>query len=485
MNKLNPVDAGLAGVVVFAFVCVFVYSWKAALGFPFAIEYEGPMYWAVSQLAAGQNIYDLSQLSAFPYAVITYPPLFMLLSAVVFKLSIVGQAFTALRLVSVVATIISIYLFYRILRTDGCGVLEGIGGAAYFFGFTPVFLWANIGRPDALMVMFVLASMERFVTFRQSEQVSGGKGRLVDVALAGVLMALACFTKQTAIVGVASVCLFLLTVKKFKALFLYGGSFALLFAVLAGAAQMVSGGFIANMTIFGTTPWSQEMMWRYLHFMSDGDTYRMEILVVVLLYCLIFKKQNITETERLPYIFLAASFAQMMYMFGLPGSNGNHAILPFLAWSWWLALKLTTLPRLFKNVVVACSLLGIWTLAAMVPSIIAGMPKNDDVLQTVNWKDQLVLSEDPYINRLTESKPAMIDCAVFTSIWQRQPQRLVELRTEINDLMFAAIVINCQDVEGKRFFWPPEVIDSIKQRYRPIGECNGNGLCQKVFVPKI
>ncbi len=270
--------------------------------------------------------------------------------------------------------------------------------------------------------------------------------------------------------------------KSAAALALTAGSAGLALIV---AAQSLTGGFLQSMQIFGKTPWDGVMLIRYLHFMSDDDVTRFELSFIVLLFCMVIRKQETTGPERLPYLLFALSLAQMLYIMGLPGSNGNHAIFTLMALSWWLALKAKTLSKPVGQIILLCSLIGAPGLIISVPHIISQLPANQMALTNLDLKDKLVLSEDPSLNILSHSKPAMVDCAVFTSVWLAHPEKLDEISKLVASKQLAAIVINCQDsrADGK-YFWPASVLDTLRSHYVATGKVSGNGICQTIWLPK-
>lgn len=486
-QKFKELDTSSASkfilaIVVIAFAVVYGAAWLKALAFPRALEYEGTMLWAAQTLAAGQNIYDPTKLSQAPWAVITYPPLFLACAALLIKA--IGPTFAALRVITIVSALVSTIFLYKLLRRSGCSPVCSAIAPAYFMGYSPPFLWSVIGRPDMLAVALSIVGFERLYTASTVEP-TDKKNWLIPCVVAGVMFALACFAKQTSVVCLVSGALFLLWCKQLKHLLALLGSFAATFTPLVVATQLITGGFIQNITIFGKTPWDSEMLWRYIHFMNDGDSILIEISFVVLLYCFVFKKQSTTVPERIPYILFALSLAQMMYIMGLPGSNGNHAIFTLMALSWWIALKASTLRLPTAQAILLGSLSALPGLFIIVPSTIASLPAEPVSLDGTALADKLVLSEDPYNNFLSHSKPAMIDCAVFTSVWKNQPDKLSQIAQAVERQDFAAVIINCRDSEGKeKQFWPDSILTAVRQHYRSAGKTSGNGLCQVLWLPK-
>jgi len=477
------INGALLAVVLVGFAVAYGLSWYTVLRATNAIEYEGPMFWAANALAHGQNIYDPAKLISAPFQVITYPPVFMIFAAVLMK--VFGPSYWCLRAVTIAAAIVSAFYLYRLLRLSGCAPWLAAIAPAYFMGFSPTFVWNNCGRPDCVATAFCLAGLERlYSAFQKHEE---GKKWMPSGVMAGILLALSCLSKQTAVVCAVSGLLFLIWNKRFKLAAIIGAVIGGLGLLLSGIAQLITGGFAQNMMYFGQVRWQQDLLVQHLHFMSDGDIQRTELLFAVLLYCVIVRKQTTTVAERLPYVLFGISFLNAMYMLGLPDSNGNHAIFFFLAMSWWLALKCSTLPIAASRIVLLGSLLGLPFLANYFPAALAELPRTNDVLgRAVGLADKSVLSEDPYLNFLSASRPAMIDCAVFEAAWEaRQPERLKALEAAVARQEFAALIVNCTDLEGKsREIWPPDTVKVFKEHYKSSGNLSGNGICQQLMLPK-
>jgi len=482
VTKVFPGDALVLAIAVVVFCLLYAWSWYTVMRFSSAIEYEGPMFWAANALAHGQNIYDLARLTSPPWHVITYPPLFIGMAALLVK--IFGPAFWCLRAVTIAAAIASVFLLYRLLRLSGCAPIVAAIAPAYFIGFSPTFVWNNCGRPDSVATAFCLAGLERL--YSAFLQVEAGKKWLPSAVMAGVLLALSCMSKQTSIVCTVSGLIFLVWCKRLPLAAIVAAVMAGSLVLMGGLAQLITGGFIQNMVYFGKVHWHYDLMTAHLHFMSDGDVLRCEILLAVLIYCIVGRKQTTSVPERLPYVLFGLAFLNMMYMLGLPDSNGNHAIFCLLALSWWLAWKCSTLPTIAARIVLLTSLVGVPFLFQYFPGTIAQLPQDPKVLQQVDLTDKLVLAEDPSLNLLSRSQPAMVDCAVFEAVWSAcEPERVKAFEQSIARRQFAALIVNCSDLDGTALMlWPPSTVKVMKDQYKSAGKLSGNGVCEQLMLPR-
>ncbi|MFN7973811.1 MAG: glycosyltransferase family 39 protein [Acidobacteriota bacterium] len=148
---------------------------------PFELEWmEGGMLDHVRWILTGHALYGPPSLDFTPFI---YPPLFVYVAAGVAALA--GISFLAIRIVSLIATMACLGLLFELTRRETGSRLAGLTAAGTFaacYGLTG--FWLDIGRVDALMLAFLLASAS-----------------LIDrsPAAAALLGALAFFTKQTAL----------------------------------------------------------------------------------------------------------------------------------------------------------------------------------------------------------------------------------------------------------------------------------------------
>lgn len=478
----GKIDAILLALVVLGFALVYCFSWYAILNYQRSIEYEGTMWWAADALARGQNIYDPARLTAQPWQVITYPPLFMCCSAVLMKLF--GSALWCIRAVSIFGAIASAFFLYRLLRLAECSPLISAIAPAFFLGFSPTFVWNNCGRPDGLATALCLAGLERlYSAFLRAQD---NKPYMAPGVVSGILLGMSCMTKQPCVVCLFTGLIFLLWCRRVRLAGIIAATCAATGAILCAITQLLTGGFLQNIAFFSKVHWEQDLLAEHLRFMSDSDVLRSEIILVILLYCVILRKQKTTVPERLPYVLFGVSFVYMIYLLGLPGSSGNHSIFFLLALSWWLALKCTTLPAAVGRIVLLSSLIGAPFLFMYFPSKIATLPVDSELIAKTDLKGKHVLSEDPYLNALTGSNEEMVDCAVFESVWQTQdPLGVKGIEDAAANHQYAALIVNCPDMEGTgRMIWSANTIDVFKKYYKFAGKMSGNGYCQQLLLPK-
>ncbi len=154
--------------------------------FPFEHEWmEGAVVDHVQRVLAGEPLYVEPSLSFTPFL---YTPLYYGVSAAVCH--VLGTGLLGPRIVSVTATIACLALIASFVHRetrDRLAALVAVGWFAATYGLTG--FWLDIARVDALFLFFLLAS-SWLARFGRSYMACAG---------AGVTLALAFFTKQTAL----------------------------------------------------------------------------------------------------------------------------------------------------------------------------------------------------------------------------------------------------------------------------------------------
>lgn len=154
---------------------------------PFELEWmEGGALEQMRAILAGQKLYVRPSLAFTPFV---YPPLYFYVSALVAH--VVGDGFAPLRLVSILASLASFGLIFAMVRRETRDAAAGLLAAGlYAATFKIGGSWFDISRIDPLFLVLVLGAfyLLRFMASRPA------------AVLAGVLLALAFFTKQTALV---------------------------------------------------------------------------------------------------------------------------------------------------------------------------------------------------------------------------------------------------------------------------------------------
>jgi Dolichyl-phosphate-mannose-protein mannosyltransferase len=178
--QLAAALAGLVAIGAYLFVAL------RRLDYPFALEQlEGNSLVEVHRILAGQALYPAPSVGYVPDG---YPPLYFYASAAVAH--VLGASYLTLRLVSLVSSLACFALLARLVQRETGSIAAGTGAAGvfaatYFAGGQ----WLDVGRVDSLFLALSIGALYAVRWMR------GPRGAIV----AGVLLAAAALTKQTAL----------------------------------------------------------------------------------------------------------------------------------------------------------------------------------------------------------------------------------------------------------------------------------------------
>lgn len=191
------------------------------LRYPFELEWmEGGILDAIARVAAGQPLYTAPTVEYVPFI---YAPLYFYVAAASTK--IFGVNFFAARLVSYLSSMGVILLIGRFVQRETRSRVAGVIAAGTFAAtYEAASCFFDIARVDSLFLLLVLGGLY-LLRFRPST-----RGTLA----AALLFALATLAKQSAVLILAPMALYVLTVDKRR---------GLLFGLASGA--MIGGSFLA------------------------------------------------------------------------------------------------------------------------------------------------------------------------------------------------------------------------------------------------
>lgn len=191
------------GVAVTALVPIVIYVYVALrqLGYPYELEWmEGGAVEMVGRVLHGQALYVAPSLHYVPY---TYPPLYFWVSALVAKMT--GLSFLPLRLVSLVSSLGCFGLLFWMVKRETNSIEAGMVAAGLFAATYQVGgAWLDIGRVDSLYLLFLLVSV---AVARRAHGFGGG-------VLVGLAMSAAFLTKQSTLVAVLPLDIYLIAVRR-------------------------------------------------------------------------------------------------------------------------------------------------------------------------------------------------------------------------------------------------------------------------------
>ena len=172
-------------------VLLLAYTTFSRIGFPYELEWlEGWTVRSLQRVLDGQGLFVKPSVEWVPY---TYTPLYTYAAAAVAKVT--GVGFLAPRLVSLAATAGALLLTFALVRRETRSALCGLCAAGFLAGTYPLSgSWFDVGRVDNLFLFFLMAG---FFLVRSHPTPAGLAG-------AGMVMALAYLTKQTALLPLAA-----------------------------------------------------------------------------------------------------------------------------------------------------------------------------------------------------------------------------------------------------------------------------------------
>lgn len=210
-------------------VLIFIFVTIQRIAIPIDLEWgEGAGVNQIQRILSGQSLYVEPTIEFSP---LVYAPLYYYLSAGLAFL--IQPIFLAGRMVSVIATAASAFLLYRLVNSRSRTSLAGWFSAAFFIACFPLTDgFFDLVRVDALYVFLSLAGLATFL-----------KGRtLFSFLLAGSLVVVSFFVKQSAVIVFLPLVLYLL-IRNWKSAWILLPVILLGILVPSMAANAYSGGW--------------------------------------------------------------------------------------------------------------------------------------------------------------------------------------------------------------------------------------------------
>ncbi len=178
----------IRALLVFAvlFVAGF-FAWMVSqrLTYPFELEWmEGAMADHVARVWEGQLIYTAP---GYEHVAYLYHPGFFYLAALVGEVTTMGHALTSLRIVSVLATVLTCVFLFRLVRREGTPIGGLVAIGVYLASYFLAGCYYDTGRIDPLFSCLLLGGIDQLRASRS------WKGLLI----AGTWFLMAWLTKQT------------------------------------------------------------------------------------------------------------------------------------------------------------------------------------------------------------------------------------------------------------------------------------------------
>lgn len=213
------------------FLLVYLIVALKRLLYPFELEWmEGGMVDHVRRVLAGQPVYAKPSLEFVSFL---YPPLYYV-AAAGFAL-VTGPGFLPLRALSLLSSLgVFALLFYLVRRETGAALFAVIAAGLFAATYQRAGQWFDLARLDSFYLLLLLGGV---VVLRVTSSARGA-------GLAGLLFAAAFFTKQSALVILLPLAVFMLIADRRRAPWLLGVAGALMAAGTLILARVTHGWYV-------------------------------------------------------------------------------------------------------------------------------------------------------------------------------------------------------------------------------------------------
>jgi hypothetical protein len=328
----------------------FVEHSSLALAFPLPLDgLEGTLLHEAWLWRAGEALYQPLQPDRFVSS--PYPPMHYVLLALFAPADWQGpHVFFEGRFVSLGVSLITAFFLAALSLRQSRSLALAIVAVGLWLAFAPVQLWATRIKPDPLALTFTMAGLF-VISFYNPQDPRKSARRLLVPGVALCCFVAAYFTKQTAVVAPASVCLaFFLAAsanalrrdRSLKALwqdravwwsFGYGFSYLLMVGLIWACLDLVTRGQY-TFHIWGlhrSEWWSFELMSKFLELLAPSWPLLLLALIGLIKAGLaLFRAQTIEAKQLIPACYmLAAPFT--LFGAGEIGANHNHLLETHLA----------------------------------------------------------------------------------------------------------------------------------------------------------
>ncbi len=196
MNALTRLAWCSVGLGLLVYLALTLWLGIVGLMYPYQLDYgEGIVLWFARQLAHGQPIYK--GLTDLPYASSNYPPVALLLAAMLMPL--LGDGYSSGRLLNFVAALSVTALIYHLVYGETRDRRAGILAALFFFGSPYIYHWIPLFRVDLIGLAFAFAGVYVLWKFDRHSPTADRRTVVHYVLCLTVLFLLALYTKHSLI----------------------------------------------------------------------------------------------------------------------------------------------------------------------------------------------------------------------------------------------------------------------------------------------
>lgn len=268
MKKLLNLNIIIALLSIY-YILTFIITAALRIGYPYELQWmEGSILENVKRVTLGKPIYAAPTMEFVPYL---YMPLYYYAAALLSK--VVGLGFLATRLVSLLSALGCIAVIFLFIKDETRNKLWALAGIGLFCASYNICSgYFDVGRIDMLFVFFLLAGMYA-LRFHDS---------LPLTVISSLCFVLAFFTKQTALIVVIVLCVYLFIFKK-KYRLIFSAIFACLSFIGCFILNAASHGWFCYYA-FGLSSKHLLDLRGFLVFMGSISYYYTSIISLPLLY---------------------------------------------------------------------------------------------------------------------------------------------------------------------------------------------------------
>jgi hypothetical protein len=299
------------------YICLFIYVAISRIEYPFELNWlEGGFLDVVERVMDGMPIYAEPSLEYVPFI---YTPLYYILSAAV--AGVTDPEFTALRLVSLVSSLLCLVIIYLYVNRETRSRYSGLIAAGLFAAFYNVSdSWLDIGRNDPLYLLFLLSALY-FIRFYRDNK---------SYLLAGILLFLAFFTKQSSLIVIIFILVYAFIYNRRTILPVMVTALVLIIASTIIMDRIYDGWY--SYFVF-KLPFNHDITLSYIALFWTEELLR--ICVIPIAFIIYNLYQNLQSVRKMPgwrfNLFAAAGMIIMAWFLRIHSGSGANALLPALA----------------------------------------------------------------------------------------------------------------------------------------------------------
>jgi hypothetical protein len=423
-----------------------------------------------------------------------YMPLYFVLHAGLARLT--GEYVLSGKLLALLLAVLLVSGLVALLRRVGCGRAPALALAGLVVGSGTGFFACTTIRSDLLAVVCQLGAL----------LAAWGRPSYRRVALAGLLCALAFFSKLTALWAAPAIGLAFLLARDWRRALTFAGAWL---GALAGGLALLhvatAGRMLENFTALSASGLSSIYAlargpYRLFWFLPRGGPLLQALAPFLLLECCRAWRQRAWTVCHWSLVLCLLLSAVVM---ADVGAVSNHLLdlvvtAALVAGALWASLAARPEEAWGLRALVALSVLwGLWGLLVNTTAqrtldtardLARGTQRHPATpLKGLDWGDRPMLAEDPLVPVSRGQVPVVLDLYALARLQRTRPELVLPLVRRIERHEFACVVLR-EHVEGRdydrgddweAFFYGKAVSAALRQHYRLEHTAEGH----RVFVP--